>query len=107
MSWARPRLSAVRHLGLYTAFHSAVGNRVAHGVCVPVVLVSMLFLQAYVRVPSSHPLGSLLHLGTALTLALGVVLARIDRVGAAALTGFLLPWCAVAGSGGRRGRAVR
>lgn len=101
-----PKLDAVRHLALYTAFHRSRGNRVAHGVCTPIVLVSMLFLQAFVRVPSAHPMSSLFHIGTVLTLCLGVVLATIDVAGAALLLAFLLPWCALAGVAAQTAPAV-
>ncbi|MBK8256106.1 MAG: hypothetical protein IPK82_25985 [Polyangiaceae bacterium] len=92
-----PILSVQQHLGLYTTFHKSSGNRWAHGICVPIVLVSMMFLQAYIRVPATHPAACLLHVGTLLTVALGVVLASVDLAGAALLTVFLLPWCAIAG----------
>lgn len=101
-----PKLDAVRHLALYTAFHRSRGNRVAHAMCTPIVLVSMLFLQAFVRVPAADPMSSLFHMGTILTLCLGVVLATIDLAGAALLLAFLLPWCALAGVAARTGPAV-
>lgn len=101
-----PRLDVIRHLALYTTFHSSRGNRVAHGVCVPIVLVSGLFLMAYVRLPSAHALSPLLHLGTLLTVVMCVALATIDAIGSLCLLAFLLPFSAAAGAAAAGGPAL-
>ena len=93
-----PKIDLVRHLALYTAFHRTLGNRVAHGICTPVVLVSGQFLMAWVGFPSQGPSAGLLHLGTAVSIALCAVLASIDLLGAALMAGALLPASAIAGT---------
>lgn len=92
-----PRIDRARHLAVYTAFHRSAGNKLLHGVFVPTILFSAMCLQAYLRVPTDHPLGCLLHLGTLLSLALFAVLSTIDRLGALLLLAWLLPASALAG----------
>jgi uncharacterized membrane protein YGL010W len=92
---ARGRLlTATHHLGLYTAFHRAPGNKRLHAVFVPLILLTGAVFLAYAGDRSA----ALLHAGTLVSVALCSLLARIDRLGALALLSWLLPLCALAGT---------
>ncbi len=94
----RPRLDVVRHLAVYTSFHRAPVNKIAHGIFVPVIFVSMMCLLAYLRIPSAHPLSSLFHLATVLSFLLWTVLATVDLLGSLVLAAWLLGACVLAGA---------
>jgi uncharacterized membrane protein YGL010W len=90
------RLDLVSHLALYTSFHRAPGNKLAHAVFVPVILFSAMCLQAYVPLPLL--LGpALSHVATLLTVSLVLLLATIDLAGALVLFAILLPMSFAAG----------
>jgi uncharacterized membrane protein YGL010W len=93
-----PRLDVVRHLGVYTAFHRSPGNKLAHGIFVPVIHFSMMCIQGYLRLPSPYPLSSLAHPGTVISLAVVAVLVTIDAVGSLVIAVWLLSMTALAGS---------
>lgn len=93
-----PRLDLVRHLAVYTAFHRAPANRLAHAVLVPAILFSAMCFPAYLGASPSHPLASLLHLATLLSLLLSAVLATVDVIGALVLLACLVAASALAGA---------
>lgn len=84
------RLDVATHLGLYTAFHRTSANRLTHAIAVPIVLVSLMCVQAYAVIPGAGPLA---HVGTGLTIALTLVIASVDALGALLLLALLLPCC--------------
>ncbi len=92
---SRRRLDAVRQLALYGAFHRAALTRTLHAVFVPVVFFTGVALLRYVRLPMAHPLARSLDANAPLALALTVVLATIDPLGALLLLALLaVAWLA-------------
>jgi uncharacterized membrane protein YGL010W len=89
-----PLLTATHHLGLYSAFHRASGNKALHALCVPVIFFTGAVFLAYAGDRSTY----LLHAGTLLAWAVCGVLACIDGIGALALFAWLTPICALAGA---------
>jgi uncharacterized membrane protein YGL010W len=89
-----PRIELDRHLALYTAFHRSRGNKLAHGVLVPIILFTMTCMVAYLGDHRSP----LMHLATPISIAMFVVLAAIDLGGASILFAFLLASCFVGGA---------
>lgn len=77
-----PKLDRIQHLALYGAFHRSRGNKIAHGVCVPIIFVTGACVLELAHVPTLP-----------LAFVLCATLAIVDVVGAGLFLALLVAGC--------------